>query len=234
MDEDLKEIVSRLKIAHSGTLVSIIVYGSTLTDKTNSRKDEIHVLIVTTKLTAEELRAARPVAKWWVESGYNLPVYFTEKEFKDSLDVFAIEFRQMKRAYRVLHGADLLANNNASKKNLRLQTEYELRGKLLRLRSLYLPSSESHENLLRLMTDSIYSFVQFFRPILELLGEEPEQNRLATVKKVGALLQIDTSSLERILQLREQQLTLTETESNHLFASYVDCLTQVIEAVNSL
>lgn len=234
MDEDLKEIVSRLKIAHSGTLVSIIVYGSTLIDKTNLRKDELHILVVTTKLSAEELRAARPVAKWWVEASYNLPVYFTEKEFKDSLDVFAIEFRQMKRAYRVLHGADLLANNNASKKNLRLQTEYELRGKLLRLRSLYLPSSESPENLLRLMTDSIYSFVQFFRPILELLNEEQQQNRLATVKKVGELLKIDTSSLARILQLREQQLTLTETESNHLFASYVDCLTQVIEAVNSL
>ena len=177
MDEDLKEIVSRLKIAHSGTLVSIIVYGSTLTDKTNLRKDELHMLVVTTKLTAEELRAARPVAKWWVESGYNLPVYFTDKEFIDSLDVFAIEFRQMKRAYRILHGADLLANNSASKKNLRLQTEYELRGKLLRLRSLYLPSSDRRRSNLPRNSYSVCKRKFFFEALLLASKSTPCKTR---------------------------------------------------------
>lgn len=234
MEVDFKELVERLKIAHNGALISVIVYGSALDAKNNAKKHDHHLLVVTNKLHAEDLRAARPVAKWWVEAGYILPVYFTAAEFIASLDVFAIEFRHMKRSYRVLYGEDLLANNNASNANLRLQTEYELRGKLLRLRSLYLPSGESVDVLTKLMSDSIYSFVQFFRPILELLGKEPPLSRIDTVREVGASLSIDVSPLEKILRLREEESPLSETAANELFAKYLDCLTQIIEAVNQL
>lgn len=234
MEVDFKELVERLKIAHNGALISVIVYGSALDAKNNAKKHDHHLLVVTNKLPAEVLRVARPVAKWWVEAGYILPVYFTATEFIASLDVFAIEFRHMKRSYRVLYGEDLLANNNASNANLRLQTEYELRGKLLRLRSLYLPSGESVDVLTKLMSDSIYSFVQFFRPILELLGKEPPLSRIDTVREVGASLSIDVSPLEKILRLREEESPLSETAANELFANYLDCLTQIIEAVNQL
>jgi hypothetical protein len=234
MEDDLKELVSRLKIAHSGALVSVIAYGSAIAAPGNVRKTDYHLLIVTTRLTAEDLRAARPVAKWWVESGYLIPVYFTRDEFLQSLDVFAIEFRHMKRAYEVLFGEDLLGPNQVSKANLRLQTEYELRGKLLRLRSLYLPASGSVETLTQLMTDSIYSFSQFMRPMLEIIGEEPPLSRLATVRRVGEHLHIDTSAPEQILRVRESETPLTETEANELFARYLDCLTQVVAAVNNL
>ena len=79
--------------------------------------------------------------------GYEMPVFITSEEFGDSLDVFPIEFRLMKRAYRMLYGQDLLAGREASKEHLRWQTEHELRGKLLRLRSLALPASESSRSI---------------------------------------------------------------------------------------
>lgn len=234
MDEDFQELVQRLKIAHSNTLVSVILYGSVLAHPQHTYQHDYHILVLTHRLGAEELKAARPVAKWWVESGYVLPVYFTAPEFIASLDVFAIEFRHMKRSYRVLYGEDLFADHDASDTNLRLQTEYELRGKLLRLRSLYLPSSESAETLTKLMVDSIYSFVQFFRPILELLGTAPPLGRLETVQLIGAKLSIDVSSLENVLRLREQETAYSITAANDLFAQYLDCLTQIVEAVNRM
>jgi len=42
--------------------------------------------------------------------------------------------------------------------NLRHQTEYELRTKLIQLRRLYIPASVSVEKLLALMSDSLASF----------------------------------------------------------------------------
>ncbi|HEX4948397.1 MAG TPA: hypothetical protein VFZ34_17110 [Blastocatellia bacterium] len=234
MEDDLKELVSRLKIAHSGALLSVIAYGSAIAAPGNVHKTDYHILVVTRTLSAEDLRTARPVAKWWVERGYLIPVYFMRDEFLQSLDVFAIEFRHMKRAYQVLFGEDLLGPHEASNANLRLQTEYELRGKLLRLRSLYLPASGSVETLTKLMTDSIYSFSQFMRPLLELSGEEPPLSRLATVRRVGERFQIDMSAPEQVLRLREVETLLTETEANELFARYLDCLTQVVATVNRL
>ena len=142
MNEDFNDIVSRLKIAHSGNLASIIVYGSAVAAPGNVNKNDYHLLVITNTLTADELNHGKAAAKEWVKAGYALPIYFTAHEFVGSADVFAIEFRHMKRAYRVLHGEDLLTKINPTKAHLRLQVEYEMRGKLLRLRSLYLPASE--------------------------------------------------------------------------------------------
>jgi hypothetical protein len=229
-----EELVGRLRAAHGENLVSVILYGSAVASGASARKGDYRVVVVTRTLTAEELRRVRPAAKWWVSAGYALPVYFTAAELRESLDVFPIEFRQLKRSYRVLDGEDLLAGVEVSPANLRLQTEYELRGKLLRLRGLYLPAGDTSEGLTGLMTESIVSFVQFLRPVLELLGEEPPVGRHATIRRVGERLGLDTAPLERILRLRDDPARLMEAEVQDLFASYLDCLTHVIEAVDNL
>jgi predicted nucleotidyltransferase len=234
MEERLKELVTRLRSAHENNLVSAVLHGSALTDRGRARESDYQLLIVTRTVSAADLLRARPVAKWWVESGFSLPVYFTREEFFDSLDVFSIEFRQMKRAYRVLYGEDVLTGNEASKANLRAQTEYELRGKLLRLRALYLPASESVEGLMSLMTDSVVTFVQFMRPILEMIGEEPPLDRIEAVRRVGEKLRIDTSVFERILRLRGEPVDLMEVEAQDLFAKYLDAVGHLIEAVDNL
>lgn len=234
MDYTFNELISRLAGSQGENLVSVIVYGSAISAPGNPKKADYQVLIVTQRLAAEELRRIRPIALWWRGQGYSLPIFFTAAEFKDSLDVFPIEFRQMKRAYRVLHGQDLLAGVEVSKDNLRLETEFELRGKLLRLRSLSIPAGESATELTKLMTDSVVSFVRFMRPILELLGEEPPLGRLATANQVGQRINVDTAPLIRVLQLREEPRELMEIEAQDLFASYLNCLTEVIEAVDKL
>ncbi len=234
MNEDFNDIVSRLKIAHSGNLVSIIVYGSAVAAPGNVNKNDYHLLVITNVLTAEDLNNGKAAARTWVKAGYALPIYFTTQEFLASADVFAIEFRHMKRAYRVLYGEDLLTRIHPTKAHLRLQVEYEMRGKLLRLRSLYLPASDTTQSLIQLMSDSAYSFSQFMRPVLEILGEDPPLSRLMAVHQVGEKLKLDTSPIEKILRLREVGAPLTETETSKLFASYIDCISHVIAAINQL
>src|SRR2546423_7803770 len=124
MEAKFNELVNRLRTAHGDNLVSVIVYGSALAAPGNAMKADYLSLVVLTELGAHDLTRSRPVAKWWVEAGFPLPVYFTRLEFIDSLDVFAIEFRHLKRAYRMLYGEDLLAPREASMANLRVQIEY--------------------------------------------------------------------------------------------------------------
>jgi hypothetical protein len=191
-------------------------------------------MIVTERLTARDLREMRPIIRKWTEMGYEMPVLIRAEEFGDSLDVFPIEFRLMKRAYRILYGQDLLAGREASKEHLRWQTEHELRGKLLRLRSLALPASESSDQLANMMTESVVTFVQLMRAITEIAGEEPPLGRSATARRVGEILNVDTSPIIRVLRLRDEPGRLMEIEIQDLFASYLDCLTRVVEAVDNL
>src|SRR5512145_698151 len=234
MDHYFDELVSGLLSAQGGNLVSVIVYGWGVVATGNPRRSDYQLMIVTERLAARDLRQMRPIIRQWTDLGYEMPVFITTKEFGDSLDVFPIEFRLMKRAYRILYGRDLLAGREASKEHLRWQTEHELRGKLMRLRSLALPTSESSDQLANLMTESVVTFVQLMRPIPEIVGEELPLGRSATAQRIGEILNVDTSPIIRVLRLRDEPGRLMEIEIQDMFASYLNCLTRVVEAVDNL
>lgn len=232
MNQQFQELVARLKTSIGDNLVSVLVYGSAVAAPVQAKKSDYQLLMVAHHLSANDLRQTRKIFSWWNNEGYSTPVLFAENELQESLDVFPIEFRHMKRAYQLLYGRDLLAAWEVTKTNLRWQTEHELRGKLLRLRSLYGSASENPAGLVRLMTESIVSFVRLMRAVLELMGKEPPVNRAAVIQQIGETLDLDAAPLERVLRLREEPKDLMEVEAQDLFSSYLDCLTQIIEAVD--
>ena len=140
----------------------------------------------------------------------------------------------MKRAYRVLHGADLLEDVEISRENLRLLVEYELRGKFVRLRNLYLPSSDDSDRLARLMTDSVATFVQYLRPIVELFGERPPSSAIATIRRAAELLEVDPAPLVRVLRMRQEGTHLYGIEIQDVFEGYLNCLEKMIDAIDRI
>src|SRR5258707_10788152 len=138
----------------------------------------------------------------WQRLGHPLPVYFTVEELADAADVFPIEFHQMANARIVLYGKDPFEFVKLSDENLRHQTEYELRSKLIQLRRLYIPASVSVEKLCDLMSDSLASFAALFRAVLIRHGEEapvakPDCVR-ATVRRFG----LEPAPFEKIFAFR--------------------------------
>ena len=234
LKEKFADLSARLREAEGENLLAVIVYGSALAVPGGAKRSDYEWLIVLRRFNAVDLRRVGPVINALVEAGYALPSFFSEQELRDSLDVFPIEFRQMKRTYEVIDGEDVLANLEASPANLRRQVEYELRAKMLRLRSLFLPASRSTERLQRLMTDSVGSFVHVLRPILELLGEDPPVERRAAAARLGERLGLDLAPILRILTLRDEPVSLLEVEIQDLFSAYLDCLGAVIEAIDKL
>jgi hypothetical protein len=234
MNNYFDELVSSLQSAEDGNLVSVIVYGWGVISAGAPRRSDYQLMIVTERLSARDLRELRPIIRQWTEMGYEMPVIITAEEFGRSLDVFPIEFRLMKRTYRTLYGQDMLAGREASKEHLRWQTELELRGKLLRLRSLAMPAGENPDQLAGLMTESVVTFVRFMRSVPEIVGEETPIERVSAAQRVGEILNVDTSPIIRVLRLRDEPARLMEIEIQDLFASYLDCLTRVVAAVDNL
>jgi hypothetical protein len=165
--------------------------------------------------------------------GHPLPVYFTVEELSDAADVFPIEFYQMANARVVLYGQDPFEFVQLSDKNLRHQTEYELRSKLIQLRRFYIPASVSIEKLCALMSDSLSSFAALFRAVLMLHGQEAPVSKPDCVRATAKLLQLDPAPFERIFEFRaSDRLPSSEKEANVLFGSYLFQLEQVVEAVD--
>jgi predicted nucleotidyltransferase len=234
--EAFNHLVGDLKATHGDNLVSVVLYGSAASGDFVQLESDYNVLIALHHITPEDLRQAQAPAREWQRLGHPLPVYFTFSELRDAADVFPIEFHQMERSRVVLYGRDPFETLRISDENLRHQTEYELRSKLIQLRRLYIPASASAERLLDLMSDSLSSFATLFAPVLLLHNVEPPVLKRDVVAATARLLGLDGRVFERVFALRESDdgHAPGDRAANELFAVYMAEIERVIDAVDAL
>lgn len=231
----LTQLVEDLRAAHGENLASVLLYGSAAAGDHHDTRSDHNILIALKRITTDDLRRSQKPMDEWRRLGQSMPVYFTVEELEGAADVFPIEFLQMEKARRVLYGRDPFEFLQISQANLRRQTEYELRTKLIQLRRLYIPASTSVEKLSALMSDSLASFSALFRAVLILHGQEPPVTKREIVQAIVRLLNLDGSTFEKIFRLRSgEKSSLTLTEANQVFASYMDQVERVIEVVDQL
>jgi len=232
--EALDKLVENLRAAHGDNLASIVLYGSVAAGDHVTEHSDHNLLIALKRIASEDLRLSQNAMRDWLKSGQPMPVYFTVEELTRAVDVFPIEFLQMEKARRVLYGRDPFEFVEISQANLRHQTEYELRTKLIQLRRLYIPASTSVEKLSALMSDSLASFAALFRAVLILHGQEPPVSKAESVRATVRLLELDESCFDKLLELRSKSKTLTEAETNNVFSAYLSQIERVIEAVDRI
>jgi predicted nucleotidyltransferase len=231
----LDRLVEDLRAGHGDNLASIVLYGSAASGDQIGRRSDHNLLVVLKRIASEDLRLSHNAMRDWLKLGEPMPVYFTVEELKRAADVFPIEFLQMEKARKVLFGRDPFEFVEISPANLRHQTEYELRTKLIQLRRLYIPASTSVEKLLALMSDSLASFAALFRAVLILNEQEPPVSTAESVRAAVHLLGLEASPFEKILELRARTAaTMTEAEANEVFSHYMAQIERVIQAVDRI
>lgn len=235
VQEALNHLLEDLRATHGDNLASVVLYGSAAAGDHVELRSDYNLLIALNRITPEDLRVAQAPMREWQRLGHPLPVYFTVGELRDAADVFPIEFYQMEKARRVLYGRDPFEYVQLTSANLRHQTEYELRSKLIQLRRLYIPASVSAEKLSALMSDSLASFAALFRAVLMLIGEDAPVAKPDCVRATVRALSLDSEPFERIFAIRaSDETTLNEVDANHLFAAYMEQIERVIEAVDKI
>ena len=231
----LSGLVDDLRATHGANLACVVLYGSAAAGDHIELRSDYNLLIALQRITPEDLRQAQAPMREWQRLGHPLPVYFTVEELSDAADVFPIEFHQMANARIVLYGHDPFEFVKLSETNLRHQTEYELRSKLIQLRRLYIPASVSLDKLCDLMSDSLASFAALFRAVLMLHGQEPPVGKPDCVRATARLLQLDAAPFERIFAFRSgDKLPSSEKEANELFGAYLLQVEQGVEVVDEL
>ncbi|HEX6716982.1 MAG TPA: hypothetical protein VF088_07715 [Pyrinomonadaceae bacterium] len=235
VQEALNGLVEDLRATHGANLASVVLYGSVAAGDHIELRSDYNLLIALNRITPEDLRQAQAPMREWQRLGHPLPVYFTVEELADASDVFPIEFYQMANARIVLYGRDPFEFVKLSDANLRHQTEYELRSKLIQLRRLYIPASVSIEKLCNLMSDSLSSFAALFRAVLMLHGYDAPVSKPECVRATAQLLNLDPIPFERIFEFRaSDRLPSSDKDANDLFGAYLFQIEQVVEAVDEL
>jgi hypothetical protein len=228
----LDELVDKLQNAFSGSLVSVVLYGSAAAGQSD-RFSDLNVFCVLKQITPQELAAGEPVLHWWRQQGQPPPLLMSEEEVSGSADSFPIEFRDMQQRRRVLFGTDPIADLTVHDTHYRAQVEHELRTNLLRLRQQGAGVLSDHAALLALCAASVSTFCVLGRHALALAGIEPPAERRAVVRELAAATGADMRSFETLLDIREKPAA-DPGDAGELFADYLVCIGRLIKFVDGL
>lgn len=234
MDKLLDQLVERLRKAFGERLSSVVLYGSAATGEHHPRFSDYNVLCVLSEIGTRELAAAGEIFRWWREKASPAPLLLSEQELATSTDCFAIEFTDIQRHHKLLHGKDLVTPLVVGRYFYRAQVEHDLRAKMLRLRQKA-PGMLADPGLLRrLLLDSVSTFCVLFRHALALHGVEAPLRKRETVREAGRQFGFDPLPFERLLDVREERSKAREIEPVALLSACLEGISKVIEAVDRL
>jgi len=196
----LTALVERLRQAHGGELLAVVVYGSAARGERLRRSDDTNVLVLVRALSVAALEREAPVAQTWAKAGNPPPLTLTEAEWRDSADIFPMEYADILERHQVLHGSLPQAAQKFDAEHLRLQLEQQVMGKLIQLRQGVLQGSGKKGALLALLEASLSTFMVLFRATTRLHGEVPPESSESLCERVAALTGVDTSPFVRVVR----------------------------------
>ena len=175
------EAGAELAAVFGAALRTVVVYGSAAGADFRPDRSDVNFAAVADPLTFEHVqKAAQWYARW---RGHRVaaPLLLARADLDRSLDVFPLEILDLQARHRTLAGDELFAGIVAGREAVRLECEREAKGKLVRLRALYLELAGSTREIRALMLESRKTFVQVMRGLLYLRGGAWEPNDAAVV-----------------------------------------------------
>ena len=228
-----EKLVEELKQACPTGLKSVILYGSAAAGDHAGKQSDYNVLVVTQELGIGTLDAISKTAAAWSKAGNPAPLMFTEERLAQSTDVFPIELLDIRECHKVLYGENLVEGLEIDTKNLRLEIEHELRGKLIRLRQSYLLTQGKSKAVADLMTQSLSTFLVLFRASLRLFEDSVPQKKFDALGKLSTHLDFDASVFETVQKLKDGTKKAKDVSVEGLFKNYLKTIECVIDAVDA-
>jgi hypothetical protein len=219
---------------YEGDLLAIILYGSAATGDHVPGASDINIALVVREVTPAILRKAAGRLGAWRRHGFSTPLFFDPETLQSSLDVFPIEFLDMQERHRILWGQDLLAPLRIGRDNLRLQCEQELRGKLLRLRQIYVESAESSDGLRGVLLMAAGSVLVLVRTLLRLTGADPSGSADQVLTRAEEQLDSSTAALRRVYQVKRGEIRMTGSGLDALFQGVIGEVQGLVRVVDGL
>jgi predicted nucleotidyltransferase len=234
VNNDLNELVSKMRETAGDNLVSVVLYGSAADGEFHSGYSDLNLLCVLRDTSFAALAKISPVTEWWRKRKHQPPLVLTAEELRTTADVFSIEFTDMKQRYRILFGEDVLRDLNVPMHFHRSQVEYEIREKLFLLRQHVLLAGSDEKHLWEVLLNSLSSFTTLFRHVLIELGEQGRKHSREAVVDLAGRLNFDPYAFVQLIDIRAQAVNRKQFRAADVAARYLSTIEKVASAVDTM
>lgn len=215
--KSLDKFLDDLKNNLGENLISVFAFGSQA--NVENPKNNLNLMIVTDKLSAENLYSISKPVKKWVNAKNPLPVIMNKEEWYSSFDVYSIEYSDIKDNYRLLYGQDIAASICINKYFLRLECESELKNLLLKYKNNFLLKINSDREMRKVLNNVIKTLVVIFRSVLRLHDRQVPYRAADIIENCSEFLSFNKIVMTKLAAMKyendrcnRQELLFMESE----------------------
>jgi len=230
----LEQLVEQLRKAFGSDLHAVVLFGSAVAGEHIAKRSDYNILVVADRLDVELLGREGAIARAWAEAGHPPPLTMTLAEWRASSDVFPMEYADVLEHHRVLYGTLSTEGITVDPRNLRLQLEHEVLGKLLRLRAGIMTAGGDSSRLIELMAASLSTYMVIFRGLLRLLGEAPPTDYEALTRLVAQRSGMAPEPFLRVINHVRGAQKIAPADAKSAIADYHAGARQLVEYVDRL
>ena len=219
---------------HQDKLHSVHLVGSVLTQDYDPKTSDINSVVVLKNMDLKFLELLAPLGKRFGKKGVAAPLIMTPAYIHKSLDVFPIEFLNMKLFHQTVFGEDIFKDVNIENSNLRHQCERELKVKLIGLRQGYISAAGDKNILARGFIESIAGYMPLFKGIILLLGKEVPRNNNEILSVLEEVSGVPMNVFKLVLNHKRQKTKPSIDQLNTIFEDYYEAIEKLGEITDAL
>jgi hypothetical protein len=229
----LEPYVRDLLLIAGEDILSVLVFGSATGPDYMPGRSNINIAIVVREINPAFLKKCLKHVASGFKKRIVAPLLLTRGYIESSLDVFPIEFLDMRETGLVLVGDDPFSHVDLSNSGLRLECEQQLKGALLRIRQAYLELGLAHGGIEKVLSESLNSLIPVFRAMLVLKGARPPRNKQDILGSVCEAFGVDPEVFLQILKLKLEMGRVSPEAEEKILRDYmknVEYLAQLVDA----
>ncbi len=213
---------------------AISVYGSATGPDYIQGKSNVNLVVVVDRLDQDILASMLDTVRWGAKKRIVPPLVLTPQYIESSLDVFPIEFVEIKESHILLMGEDHFTSLEVSHDHLRLECESQLKAAVLRTRQAYLEVGLMKKGAEAVLHASLTSLIPVFGAMLRIKGVEVPRRKLDVVNAVGEAFGVDPEPFAAILRDKAGDERIGGREAADVLARYITDIESLATKVDQL
>ena len=215
-------------------LISVIVYGSAASGGYIKGVSDINSAFIFRELNFPVLKKGLRNISRGISDSIAAPLYLTREYISSSLDVFPIEFMDMKEKHVLLYGENIMSSMDIKGEHIRLFCEQQVKGKLVRIRQAYLEVGLSKKGMISLMTEALNTLIPVFRNLIRIKGGVPPLEKPAIIKALSAAFGLDAGVFLQVYGYSTGKEKITSAEAETLIDSFMNEVEKLSVMVDAL
>jgi hypothetical protein len=190
--------VSAMIKIHTGRLQSVAVYGSAAGRDYHPGRSDVNSVFLFDQVDMGVLENSQKLVAQARKHRISAPLFLTRHYIEAALDIFPLEFLEMKEHHVLIYGDDVFSSLEIRLEHLHLFCEQQIKGKLIRIRQAYLELGQNEDGLVLLMEETFNSLLPVFRGLIRLKGKQPPTSKEDVLNIIAREYDLSTGVLSAV------------------------------------